>query len=210
MQPFEYERATDPQSAVKAVAAAPAAKFLAGGTNLVDLMKQNVELPTHLVDINRLDLAKIEELPDGGLASRRTGSQRRHRRSSAGAGTLPDAGAGDSCRELHRSCVIWRRMAATCCSAPVAITFTIRPTRSATSVSLGRAVRRFTDSIVSMPILGASPACIATHPSDMCVALAALEAVVQCVVEAEIGRSVCGFSSPARKHSGNRNQFTAG
>lgn len=67
MQPFEYQRVTDPEAAVNAINSSSGAKFLAGGTNLVDLMKQHVELPTHLVDINRLDLAKIEQLPDGGL-----------------------------------------------------------------------------------------------------------------------------------------------
>ena len=67
MQPFDYQRATEPQGAVTALTSAPRGKFLAGGTNLVDLMKQQVETPAHLVDINRLDLAKMEELPDGGL-----------------------------------------------------------------------------------------------------------------------------------------------
>src|ERR1019366_4012448 len=67
MQPFEYSRANDPQSAISGVSEGGRAKFLAGGTNLTDLMKQHVELPTLLVDIRRLELSKIEELPDGGL-----------------------------------------------------------------------------------------------------------------------------------------------
>src|SRR6266850_6602667 len=66
MNPFTYSRANDAQAAVTGVAANPKAKFLGGGTNLVDLMKMGVEQPEQLVDINRLDLAKVEELPNNG------------------------------------------------------------------------------------------------------------------------------------------------
>ena len=67
MKPFTYERATDPLAAAKAVAETPGAKFIAGGTNLLDLMKLEIERPTHLVDVSRLPLARIEETADGGL-----------------------------------------------------------------------------------------------------------------------------------------------
>src|ERR1700738_4293177 len=66
MKPFTYERVTDPGAAVAAVARA-GAKFISGGTNLLDLMKLEIEQPAHLVDISRLPLKDIEELPDGGL-----------------------------------------------------------------------------------------------------------------------------------------------
>ena len=66
MRPFTYERATDPGAAVVA-AAASGAKFISGGTNLLDLMKLDIERPTHLVDISRLPLRAIEALNDGGL-----------------------------------------------------------------------------------------------------------------------------------------------
>src|SRR5437764_529173 len=66
MKPFAYTRASHPHAAVQTVAQEPAAKFLAGGTNLLDLMKEGVEQPDRLVDINRLELARIEER-DGGL-----------------------------------------------------------------------------------------------------------------------------------------------
>ena len=66
MRPFTYERAADALSAVKAVASTPGAKFLAGGTNLLDLMKLDIERPTHLVDVGRLPLAGIESA-DGGV-----------------------------------------------------------------------------------------------------------------------------------------------
>src|ERR1700757_3204453 len=67
MKPFSYERAQDVAGAVRAVAGRPDAKFLAGGTNLIDLMKVRVETPAHLVDVNHLPLAGIEETPEGGL-----------------------------------------------------------------------------------------------------------------------------------------------
>src|SRR5205085_3981603 len=65
MNPFFYSRANDAVGAVNAIAAKPRAKFLGGGTNLIDLMKMGVETPAQLVDINRLPMAQIEELPEG-------------------------------------------------------------------------------------------------------------------------------------------------
>src|ERR1700716_3381435 len=65
MNPFAYSRVVDPNEAVSAIAANPLGKFLGGGTNLVDLMKMGVETPTQLIDINRLPLARVEELPAG-------------------------------------------------------------------------------------------------------------------------------------------------
>src|SRR4051812_38120673 len=66
MKPFDYQRVADPARAIAAISVLHA-KFLAGGTNLIDLMKNGVENPSGLVDINRLALSKIESLPDGGL-----------------------------------------------------------------------------------------------------------------------------------------------
>ena len=67
MNAFSYTRAADVATAVHEVAADGAAKFIAGGTNLIDLMKENVERPSRLIDINRLPLAEIQPGPDGGL-----------------------------------------------------------------------------------------------------------------------------------------------
>src|SRR5437016_14462538 len=64
---FAYARATDVADAVRRIAADPQAKFIAGGTNLIDLMKEDVERPTRLIDITRLPLDKIEETANGGL-----------------------------------------------------------------------------------------------------------------------------------------------
>jgi xanthine dehydrogenase YagS FAD-binding subunit len=67
MKPFTYERARSAEEAVAMVAARPGAKFIAGGTNLLDLKKLQIETPTHLVDVNRLGLDTIELTEDGGL-----------------------------------------------------------------------------------------------------------------------------------------------
>ena len=64
---FQYSRAADVADAVRQIAADPAAKFIAGGTNLIDLMKKDVECPSRLIDISRLQLAAIEETVGGGL-----------------------------------------------------------------------------------------------------------------------------------------------
>lgn len=68
MRPFKYVRATDPNAAAVAVAANPLAKFLAGGTNVLDLMKEDVERPNELVDLTRLKLAEIKSSPGGGVS----------------------------------------------------------------------------------------------------------------------------------------------
>src|SRR4051812_34153628 len=64
---FAYARASDVADAVRMLAADPKAKFIAGGTNLIDLMKENVERPTRLIDISRLPLRSVEETTDGGV-----------------------------------------------------------------------------------------------------------------------------------------------
>jgi xanthine dehydrogenase YagS FAD-binding subunit len=178
VQPFDYERVTDPQSAVKAVASTPAAKFLAGGTNLVDLMKQHVELPTRLVDINRLDLAKIEELPNGGLrlgALARNSDTADHplvRQRYPMLAQAILAGASPQLRNLATNggnllqrtrCYYFYDPAYEQCNKR-------KPGSGCAALAGFNRIHA---------VLGASPACIATHPSDMCVALAALEAVVQ-------------------------------
>jgi xanthine dehydrogenase YagS FAD-binding subunit len=67
MRPFLYERATSAAQAAELAARTPGAKFIAGGTNLLDLMKLEIETPTHLIDVNGLNLATIEETSTGGL-----------------------------------------------------------------------------------------------------------------------------------------------
>jgi xanthine dehydrogenase YagS FAD-binding subunit len=178
VQPFEYQRPDDTQGAVSAIADQPHAKFLAGGTNLVDLMKQQVELPTHLIDINRLDLAKIEELPDGGL---RLGALARNSDTAdhplvrqrypmlaqailAGASQQLRNAATNGGNLLQRTrCYYFYDPAYDQCNKR-------KPGSGCGAIAGFNRIHA---------ILGASEECIATHPSDMCVALAALAATVR-------------------------------
>lgn len=176
MRPFTYERAADPRAAIAAVSGA-GAKFISGGTNLLDLMKLDIERPTHLVDISRLPLKKIEELPDGGL---RIGAQ------AANSDTAADARvrtrypllsqallAGASGQLRNKASVGGNLLQRTRCPyfCDTAAACNKRDPGSGCSAIGG--VNR------GHAILGASDACIATHPSDMAVAMAALEAQIE-------------------------------
>jgi xanthine dehydrogenase YagS FAD-binding subunit len=173
---FEYARATDVADAVRQIAADPRAKFIAGGTNLVDLMKEDVERPSRLIDITRLPLKAVEETGDGGL---RIGALVpnsdlayhpliEQRYPILGSAIL--AGASQQLRNmastggnlLQRTRCFYFYDTATPCNK--------REPGSGCSAING--INRIN------AILGTSQACIATHPSDMCVALAALEAKV--------------------------------
>jgi len=173
---FEYARATNVADAVRLIAADPRAKFVAGGTNLIDLMKEDVERPTRLIDISRLPLNKVEETADGGL---RIGAlvpnsdlayhpiiERRYPMLScailAGASAQLRNMASTGGNLLQRTRCYYFYDIATSCNK--------REPGSGCSALNG--VNRM------HAILGASEACVATHPSDMCVALAALEAKV--------------------------------
>jgi xanthine dehydrogenase YagS FAD-binding subunit len=173
---FQYARASDVSDAVRQIAADPAAKFIAGGTNLLDLMKEDVERPTRLIDISRLPLKTVEETRDGGL---RIGAlvpnsdlawhpkieQRYPLLSSAilaGASAQLRNMASTGGNLLQRTRCYYFYDTATPCNK--------REPGSGCSAING--VNRV------HAILGTSEACIAVHPSDMCVALAALEAKV--------------------------------
>lgn len=176
MRPFDYARADDPAGAVAAVAERPGATYLAGGTNLVDHLKLGITAPDLLVDLGRLDLADIEELPDGGL---RVGAMVRNsdlaadprvRRDhpmlsrallSGASGQLRNAATTGGNLLQRTRCVYFQDPTAPCNK---------RAPGSGCS-ALGGYTRYHA-------ILGASDACIATHPSDMAVALAALDATV--------------------------------
>jgi xanthine dehydrogenase YagS FAD-binding subunit len=173
---FQYARATDIADAVRQVAADPTAKFIVGGTNLIDLMKEDVERPTRLIDISQLPLDKIEETAGGGLrigalvpnadlAYHPLVAQRYPMLASAIlAGASPQlrnmASTGGNL--LQRTRCYYFYDTATPCNK--------REPGSGCSAIAG--LNRM------HAILGTSEACIATHPSDMCVALAALEATV--------------------------------
>jgi len=173
---FEYARANDVADAVRQIAADPEAKFIAGGTNLVDLMKYDVARPMRLIDISRLPLKSVEETADGGvrigalvpnsdLAYHPLIEQRYPLLASAilaGASQQLRNMASTGGNLLQRTRCFYFYDTATPCNK--------REPGSGCSAIGG--INRIN------AILGTSEACIATHPSDMCVALAALEAEV--------------------------------
>jgi xanthine dehydrogenase YagS FAD-binding subunit len=173
---FQYTRASDLADAVHQIAADPKAKFIAGGTNLIDLMKEDVERPSRLIDISRLPLNTVEETADGGLrigalvpnsnlAYHPLIAQRYPMLASAIlAGASPQlrnmASTGGNLLQRTR-CYYFYDIATPCNK---------REPGSGCSAIAG--LNRM------HAILGTSEECIATHPSDMCVALAALDATV--------------------------------
>ncbi len=179
MTPFTYSRARDPQGAISEVAANAQAKFLGGGTNLIDLMKMGVELPEQLVDINRLALTQVEQLPNnGGVrigALVRNSDLAEHDLIKTGYPVLSEAllsGASPQLRNLATTggnllqrtrCYYFYDPAFPMCNKRV-------PGSGCGALEGYNRIHA---------ILGQSEQCIATHPSDMCVAMAALEAVVR-------------------------------
>jgi len=115
MKPFTYERAQSPAQAAAAAARVDGAKFIAGGTNLLDLMKLQIETPNHLIDVNALALDKIETTPDGGL---RIGALVRNTDLAADARVRRDYGllARALSPALRDSCAIRQRRLAICYS----------------------------------------------------------------------------------------------
>ncbi|MBA3830332.1 MAG: xanthine dehydrogenase family protein subunit M [Chthoniobacterales bacterium] len=179
MTPFTYSRASDPQSAIEGVAANAQAKFLGGGTNLVDLMKMGVETPAQLVDINRLALTQVEELPNnGGVrigALVRNSDLAEHQLITARYPVLSEAllsGASPQLRNLATTG--GNLLQRTRCYYFYDPAFPMCNKRNPGS---GCGALEGYNRIHA--ILGQSEQCIATHPSDMCVAMAALDAVVR-------------------------------
>jgi xanthine dehydrogenase YagS FAD-binding subunit len=176
MQPFRYERAADAAEAVTMLAEAPRGLFLGGGTNLVDLMRLGVATPDLLVDVRRLTSDRIEELADGGVRigaavpNSDLAADRRIRQRYPALSEALLAGASGQLRNvattggnlLQRTRCVYFQNVTTGCNK--------REPGSGCSAIEG--YHR------ELAILGASPACIATHPSDMAVAMAALDAVV--------------------------------
>lgn len=179
MNPFTYFRATEAPQAVAELAAKPRAKLLGGGTNLVDLMKMGVETPEQLIDINRLPLAAVEELPEGkgvrigGLA--RNSDLAGHPLIQARYPVLSEALlAGASPQLRNRATTGGNLLQRTRCAYFYDPDFPACNKREPGS-GCG-ALQGFNR---MHAILGQSEQCIATHPSDMCVAMAALEAVIR-------------------------------
>jgi xanthine dehydrogenase YagS FAD-binding subunit len=177
MRPIEYERARSVADAIRAHARDPESKFLGGGTNLIDLMKYEVEHPARLIDITHLPLAKIDALPNGGL---RIGALVRNSDLAADPRIARDyrvlseallAGASPQLRNMATTGGNLLQRTRCYYFYDVALPCNKRDPGSGCG-ALGGQNRIHA-------ILGQSDACIATHPSDMAVALAALEAIVQ-------------------------------
>ena len=182
MKAFQLNRAQDNAQAIATTAKAKTAqqgaeiRFVAGGTTLIDLMKLNVEQPQNVIDINRLALNKIEALPDGGLtigATVRNSDLAHHPLVKKNYPVLSEAilnGATTQIRNMATTagnllqrtrCMYFRDTAMPCNKR--------KPGSGCGAI--GGANR-------NLAILGTSEHCIATNPSDMCVAMAALEAVI--------------------------------
>jgi len=179
MRSFTYDRAGSPAEAVAAAAQTPGAKFIAGGTNLLDLMKLQVETPAHLVDVNRLDLANIDDTPDGGL---RLGAMVRNSDLAADSRVRTRYGvlsrallAGASAQLRNKASTAGNLLQRTRCYFFYDIT---KPCNKRVPGSGCAALAGFNR---IHAILGASDQCIATHPSDMAVAMRALDARVETI-----------------------------
>ena len=176
MNPFSYQRATAPEEAIHAVSAHNA-KFLGGGTNLIDLMKDGVEHPTTLVDINRLDLTEVKATPTGGVligALVRNSDLANHdtiRRSSPLLSQGLLSGASPQLRNMATTG--GNLLQRTRCYYFMDTAF---PACNKRNPGSGCAAINGFNRIHA--ILGASEDCIATNPSDMNVAMAALNATV--------------------------------
>jgi xanthine dehydrogenase YagS FAD-binding subunit len=178
MRAFTYERARDAEAAIAAIVrAGPGARFISGGTNLIDLMKLEIERPTHLVDISRLPLRHIDELPDGGLrigaqaANSDTAAHMRVRRRYPVLSEALLAGASGQLR--NKASVGGNLMQRTRCPYFYDTTFACNKREPGAGCSAIGGINR------NHAILGASAACIATYPSDMAVAMVVLDARIE-------------------------------
>lgn len=179
MRPFSYERAGSPAEAAAAAARHPDAKFIAGGTNLLDLMKLEIEKPTHLIDVNGLALDRIQATPEGGL---RIGAMVRNTDLSADERVRQDYGvlsralaAGASGQLRNMATTAGNLLQRTRCPY---FYDTNQPCNKREPGSGCGAIDGFSR---QHAVVGVSDACIATHPSDMAVAMRVLDATVETV-----------------------------
>ena len=188
MKPFTYERARTPAEAAAAAARVSGAKFVAGGTNLLDLMKLQIETPAHLIDVNGLALDQIESTPEGGLRIgalvRNTdlAAHERVRRDYAVLSRALLAGATGQLRNMATTA--GNLLQRTRCPY---FYDTNMPCNKRAPGSGCSAIGGFTR---HHAVVGGSDACIATHPSDMAVALRVLDATVETIKPDGAVRSV--------------------
>jgi xanthine dehydrogenase YagS FAD-binding subunit len=179
MRSFTYERARNPAEAAASAMRKPDAKFIAGGTNLLDLMKLEIETPAHLIDVNGLALDKIEPTAEGGL---RIGALVRNTDLAADSRVRRDYGvlsrallAGASGQLRNKATTAGNLLQRTRCPY---FYDTNQPCNKRRPGSGCAAIGGFSR---QHAVVGASEACIATHPSDMAVGMRALDATVETV-----------------------------
>ncbi len=179
MRPFRYERATTPAAAAAAAASNPDARFIAGGTNLLDLMKLEIERPAHLIDVNGLALDKIELAADGGL---QIGALVRNTDLAADARVRREypllsrallAGASGQLR--NRATTAGNLLQRTRCP------YFYDTNQACNKRDPGSGCAALQGFSRQLAVIGSSNACIATHPSDMAIAMRALDATVETV-----------------------------
>jgi xanthine dehydrogenase YagS FAD-binding subunit len=179
MKAFTYERVDSPQAAAHAAAATPGSRFVAGGTNLLDLMKLQIETPQHLIDVNRVGLDRIEDTDDGGL---RIGALVRNSDLAADLRVRQRypvlsrallAGASGQLR--NRATTGGNLLQRTRCY------YFYDPAQPCNKRQPGSGCSALGGYNRIHAVLGASEQCIATHPSDMAVAMRVLDAQVETV-----------------------------
>jgi xanthine dehydrogenase YagS FAD-binding subunit len=179
MKPFTYERAKSPAEAAASAVRLKGAKFVAGGTNLLDLMKLQIETPSHLIDVNGLSLDKIEPTPEGGL---RIGALVRNTDLAADLRVRRDYGvlsrallAGASGQLRNKATTAGNLLQRTRCP------YFYDTNQACNKRQPGSGCAAIGGFSRQHAVIGASEACIATHPSDMAVAMRALDATVETV-----------------------------
>ena len=179
MRPFTYERASSPAAAAKASAGKEGVKFIAGGTNLLDLMKLEIETPTHLIDVNGLGFDKIEPTPEGGL---RVGALVRNTALASDERVRRDYGllsrallAGASGQLRNKATTAGNLLQRTRCQYFYDTNLPCNKRTPGSGCSAIGGVSR------QLAVVGSSDACIATHPSDMAIAMRALDVTVETV-----------------------------
>ena len=186
MRPFTYSRAASVEDAV--AAASSGGRFIAGGTNLLDLMKLQIETPSHLIDVNHLGLDRIERTPEGGLrigAMVRNTSLAAHkdvRRDYAVLSRALLAGASGQLR--NKATTAGNLLQRTRCPYFYDTRMPCNKRKPGSGCGALQGVSR------SLAIIGTSDACIAQHPSDMAVAMRVLDASVDTVAADGARRSI--------------------
>jgi len=188
MRAFSYERAADPQAAARAAAEHPGARFIAGGTNLLDLMKLQIETPDHLIDVNHLGLDRIEKTDAGGLRigalvrNSDLAADKRVRRDYAVLSRALVAGASAQLR--NKATTAGNLLQRTRCPYFYDTTKPCNKRKPGSGCAAMHGINR------GLAVLGISDHCIATHPSDMAVAMRLLDAVVETVDPAGRTRAI--------------------